>query len=72
MLREVPRRSGVCPDLVGGIPTPSDGLAATGLALLALRFEAARWGERRVGANGKALLTHLRDVVLGRIGENPH
>lgn len=37
----------------------------------AQRFEAARWGEFRVGANGKALLTHLRDERLERIGENP-
>jgi len=37
----------------------------------AKRFEAARWGEFRVGANGKALLTHLRDEALERIGENP-
>ncbi len=35
------------------------------------RFEAARWGEFRVDANGKALLTHLRDEALDRIGENP-
>lgn len=33
------------------------------------RFEAARWGEFRVAADGKALLTHLRDAELKRLGE---
>lgn len=32
------------------------------------RFEAAKWGEFRVAADGKALLTHLRDERLERIG----
>lgn len=34
------------------------------------RFAAARWGEFRVAPNGKALLTHLRDEKLERLGEN--
>ena len=33
------------------------------------RFEAASWGEFRVDARGHALLTHLRDAELGRLGE---
>lgn len=33
------------------------------------QFEAARWGEFRVAADGKALLTHLRDAELHRLGE---
>jgi uncharacterized membrane-anchored protein len=33
------------------------------------RYEAARWGEFRVTADGKALLTHLRDAELERLGE---
>jgi uncharacterized membrane-anchored protein len=33
------------------------------------RFEAARWGEFRVDSQGHALLTHLRDAELGRLGE---
>ncbi len=31
------------------------------------RFEAARWGEFRVAADGKALLTHLRNEELERL-----
>lgn len=31
-------------------------------------FEGARWGEFRVAANGTALLTHLRDEKLQRLG----
>ncbi|MDR3056430.1 MAG: GDYXXLXY domain-containing protein [Zoogloeaceae bacterium] len=34
------------------------------------RFTAAEWGEFRVAPNGKALLTHLRDDKLERLGEN--
>jgi uncharacterized membrane-anchored protein len=34
------------------------------------RFNAAKWGEFRVAPNGKALLTHLRDEKLERLGEN--
>ena len=33
------------------------------------RFEAARWGEFRIDSHGHALLTHLRDAELGRLGE---
>jgi uncharacterized membrane-anchored protein len=33
------------------------------------RFEPARWGEFRVAADGTALLTHLRDENLERLGE---
>jgi uncharacterized membrane-anchored protein len=33
------------------------------------RYEAARWGEFRVDSHGDALLTHLRDEELGRLGE---
>ena len=33
-------------------------------------FNAAKWGEFRVAPNGKALLTHLRDEKLERLGEN--
>lgn len=33
------------------------------------RYEAARWGEFRVGPGGRTLLTHLRDDALGRLGE---
>jgi uncharacterized membrane-anchored protein len=33
------------------------------------RFEPARWGEFRVAADGTALLTHLRDGNLERLGE---
>jgi uncharacterized membrane-anchored protein len=33
-------------------------------------FATARWGEFRVAPNGKALLTHLRDEKLERLGEN--
>jgi uncharacterized membrane-anchored protein len=32
-------------------------------------FAPARWGEFRVDAEGKALLTHLRDAQLQRLGE---
>ncbi|MFT3757572.1 GDYXXLXY domain-containing protein [Thauera sp.] len=32
-------------------------------------YEAARWGEFRVAADGSALLTHLRDEALQRLGE---
>ena len=32
-------------------------------------YEAARWGEFRVAADGSALLTHLRDEALTRLGE---
>lgn len=32
-------------------------------------YEAARWGEFRVDSRGRALLTHLRDEELGRLGE---
>lgn len=35
---------------------------------IAERYEAARWGEFRVAANGQALLTHLRDAQLDRLG----
>jgi uncharacterized membrane-anchored protein len=35
----------------------------------AAAFEGARWGEFRVDAGGKALLTHLRDASLQRLGE---
>lgn len=31
-------------------------------------YEAARWGEFRVDRRGRALLTHLRDEELGRLG----
>ena len=31
-------------------------------------FERARWGEFRVAADGTALLTHLRDEKLQRLG----
>ena len=31
-------------------------------------FVSARWGEFRVGADGTALLTHLRDAGLNRLG----
>jgi uncharacterized membrane-anchored protein len=31
-------------------------------------FEGARWGEFRVADNGTALLTHLRDEKLQRLG----
>lgn len=31
-------------------------------------YEAARWGEFRVDADGNALLTHLRDAQLVRVG----
>jgi hypothetical protein len=31
-------------------------------------YAPARWGEFRVEANGKALLTHLRDADLHRLG----
>jgi len=34
------------------------------------RFADARWGEFRVADDGKALLTHLRDQDLERLGEN--
>ncbi|GHU12428.1 membrane protein [Betaproteobacteria bacterium] len=34
------------------------------------RFDAAKWGEFRVAPNGKALLTHLRNEKLERLGEN--
>jgi uncharacterized membrane-anchored protein len=34
------------------------------------RFNAAQWGEFRVVSNGKALLTHLRNAELERLGEN--
>jgi uncharacterized membrane-anchored protein len=33
------------------------------------RYEAARWGEFRVAPDGSALLTHLRDADLNRLGE---
>ncbi|WP_341649051.1 GDYXXLXY domain-containing protein [Thauera humireducens] len=33
------------------------------------RYEAARWGEFRVAPDGSALLTHLRDAELNRLGE---
>lgn len=33
------------------------------------RYEAARWGEFRVAPDGKALLTHLRDAQLNRLGD---
>jgi len=33
------------------------------------RFEAAHWGEFRVDSHGHALLTHLRDAELERLGE---
>jgi uncharacterized membrane-anchored protein len=33
-------------------------------------FETAQWGEFRVDADGKGLLTHLRDDDLVRLGEN--
>ena len=32
-------------------------------------YEAARWGEFRVAPDGSALLTHLRDEALTRLGE---
>jgi uncharacterized membrane-anchored protein len=32
-------------------------------------YAQARWGEFRVEANGKALLTHLRDADLHRLGD---
>lgn len=32
-------------------------------------YAQARWGEFRVEANGKALLTHLRDADLRRLGD---
>ena len=35
---------------------------------LAAAFEGARWGEFRVAADGTALLTHLRDEKLQRLG----
>jgi len=35
----------------------------------AAAFAGARWGEFRVDAGGKALLTHLRDEQLQRVGE---
>jgi uncharacterized membrane-anchored protein len=35
----------------------------------AAAFAGARWGEFRVDAGGKALLTHLRDEQLQRLGE---
>lgn len=31
-------------------------------------YESARWGEFRVAADGNALLTHLRDAQLERVG----
>lgn len=31
-------------------------------------YEAARWGEFRVASDGNALLTHLRDAKLERVG----
>ena len=34
----------------------------------AAAFERARWGEFRVAADGTALLTHLRDEKLQRLG----
>ena len=34
----------------------------------AAAFEAARWGEFRVAPDGTALLTHLRDEALNRLG----
>lgn len=33
-------------------------------------FAGARWGEFRVGDDGTALLTHLRNAELKRLGEN--
>ncbi|HSN32939.1 MAG TPA: GDYXXLXY domain-containing protein [Ideonella sp.] len=33
-------------------------------------FSRAQWGEFRVDVGGKALLTHLRDAELVRLGEN--
>lgn len=33
-------------------------------------FEGAKWGEFRVAADGRALLTHLRDAELQRLGAN--
>lgn len=33
------------------------------------RFEAASWGEFHVDTRGHALLTHLRDAELRRLGE---
>jgi len=33
-------------------------------------FDGAQWGEFRVDIKGKALLTHLRDERLQRLGEN--
>ena len=36
----------------------------------AANFSLAQWGEFRVDANGKALLTHLRGENLQRLGEN--
>lgn len=34
-------------------------------------YESARWGEFRVAPDGTALLTHLRDGELKRLGEQP-